>query len=145
MVFDLLVLVFGLALEELMPKVCGLGFPFLLSATACLARSRPLVTAVFLALAAGGAEDASSALPTMLSASYFLGIVLLVRLANVPLALTALVYPGYQLWLEIWTTGLGGEIYSRLPLAFPLGAVTLVAVFTVLKFLEGKAALDETG
>lgn len=145
LIFDLLVLVVGLALEEMLPKVGGIGFPVLLSATVYLARCRPMVTAVFFALAAGGAEDAASVLPAMLSASYFLGVALLARWSALPTFLAILVYPGYQLWLEIWTTGLGGAIFSRLPTALLLGAFTLIVSSSILNFWERKAALDEAG
>ena len=110
LIFDLLVLVSGLALEELLPKIGGIGFPVLLSVAACQARRRPMVMVVFFALAAGGAEDAASVLPPMLSASYFLGVALLARWPGMLMPLTIFAYPGYQLWLEVWTTGLGGEI-----------------------------------
>lgn len=143
LVFDALLLVSGLAVEELLPKFWGIGFPVLLASAAVVSPRRPMVQGAFFALAAGGLEDAASILPMMLSPSYFLILVLLARWPRLPRALALLIYPGYQLWLQIWTVGIGGEVFARILAASALGAVTLAALAWLVPWLERKAALDE--
>jgi len=143
LLFDVLVLVTSLALEELTPKFGGIGLPLLLVASATLASRRSLIMAVLFGLAAGGAEDAVSALPVMLSTSYFLGISLWARYRQLPRVSWILMYPGYQLWLGLWTSGIGGSIFSRLLMALVLGVPVLLALPAVVRFLERKAGVDE--
>ena len=97
------------------------------------------------AIAAGALEDALSALPPATSVSYFLGLAALVRWAGMPRVATLLTYPAYQVWLFVWTSGLGGEVFGRVLLALPVGLVTAIAVGLVLGWIERKAAMDELG
>ena len=140
------VLLFGAALEELMPKFFGVGFPVLLVAVQLVACGRvPIALSVALAVGAGALEDALSGLPPMTTASYFVLVVVLVRGFGFPRAAAALTYPCYQLWLSIWAGGLGGSIYVRLLLSLPIGLLTAAAVGILVTWLNGKAAIDEQG
>ena len=141
-VFWLLVLVVGAALEELLPKFFGVGFPVLL-ATVQLAACGRMPFA--LAVAAGGLEDALSSLPMMTTVSYFVLTLALVRGFGFPRAAAALTYPCYQLWRSVWTGGLGGGIFVRLLLSVPVGLLTAAVVGRAVDWLRGKAAIDEQG
>lgn len=138
-------LLLGGAAEELLPKVAGMGLPVLLAAVQILAYRRATAVAMLFALAAGGLEDALSSLPVMLSASYFLLVAAVTRWTELPRAAILLTYPGYQVWLEVWTNGFGGGVFYRILLAIPMGIVTVVAVGALLIWAEGKAAIDEAG
>lgn len=144
-VFALMVLVFGAAAEELLPKFAGVGFPVLLMAVQTTSVRRTAVEMAVFALAAGTMEDALSALPMMTSASCFLAIAALVRWTRLPVGAAALTYPVYQLWLLVWMPALKGNMFHRLLLSLPVGVVTALAVGWLLVRLERKAALGETG
>lgn len=144
-VLALLTLVVGAAAEELLPKFLGLGFPVLLSAVPVLASRRPLALSVIYALAAGGVEDSLSALPFLTSASVFLVLSALARWTRLPHLVAVFAYPAYQVWLCLWCSGLQGGFFGRFLLAFPLGALTSVAVTAALLWCERKAAVDEAG
>ena len=62
-VIALLVLAFGGAVEELAPKVLGVGVPVLLIASVFFATRRTPFVALLFALAAGAVEDSLSGLP----------------------------------------------------------------------------------
>ena len=142
-VFLVLALVCGASCEELLPKVCGLGFPVLLTSVHfLLTRGNPVLGFLF-AAAAGATEDALCSLTPMTSVSYFLLTAALVRQVGLPRVLTVLAYPCYQLWLAVWTGGL--NVFSRLLLAFPVGLVTALVVGWTLSGLLRKAAIDERG
>ena len=144
--FWLLVLIVGAGLEDLLPKVLGVGFPILLVAAQVAGREElPTAATVVVALAAGALEDALSSLPMMASASYFLLVVAFVRGFGFSRAATALTYPGYQLWLSLWMSGLGGGIFGRLLLSVPVGLLTAYAVGATIAWLGGKAAIYEQG
>ena len=144
--FCLLVLVLGAGLEESLPHVLGVGIPVLLAAVQCLAARRgSLAATVVFALAAGAMEDALSALPLMTSISYFLLVAVVVRRVESMRAVALWTYPGYQVWLAIWTSGLGGGVFNRLLLSLPIGLLTAMATGAAVTWLGGKAALDEQG
>ena len=145
LVFSLLVLVFGAGAEVVLPKLLGVGFPVLLTAVQFMAVRRPAVAAVLFAIAAGALEDALSALPPVTSVSYFLGLAALIRWSGMPRAATLFTYPVYQVWIFIWTSGLGGGFFVRVLAALPTGLVTALAVGAILDFMERKAAIDEQG
>ena len=143
--FSLLVLVFGAGAEVLLPKLLGVGFPVLLAAVQFTAARRPAVVAALFAVAAGAMEDALSALPPATSVSYFLALASLVRWSGMQRAVTLLTYPAYQVWISVWTSGLGGDVFGRVLAAIPVGLVTALAVGAVLGRMERKAAIDEQG
>ena len=144
-VLSLIVLVFGCALEELLPKFAGVGFPILLVAVQTVASRRPVAMSVLFALAAGAAEEAISGLPAMTAVSFTLAVAMLIRISALPRGAAALTYPLFQLWLYIWVPAMQGNVFSRILLALPIGLLTAFAVQAVLSWLEGKAAVDEQG
>ena len=139
-----LVLFLGAALEEMLPKILGVGFPVLLVAVQFLA-FRGGRGAVLFALSAGALEDALSGLAPMTSVSYFLIVASFARWSGLPRLAAAFTYPGYQVWLAVWTVGMGGNVYARTLMAFPIGLVTAFAVGAALTLLFRKAAIDEQG
>ena len=144
--FGLVVLVLGGGLEEFLPKVLGVGFPVLLTATQFWAlRAKSSLQAVLFALLAGAFEDALSSLPPMTSVSFFPMSALFVRQVGFPRAVTALTYSAYQLWLLIWTSVPGGEIFNRLLLSVPVGMLTAWAVGAALTWIRTEGAIDEQG
>ena len=144
-VLCVLVLVSGATLEELLPKVFGVGVPALLMSVAFISVRWAGPFALAFAVVAGAVEDALSALPPMTSVSYFLLVAFLLhRLGSawfVPMA----AYAGYQVWLSIWVASIGGDVFGRVLLAGPIGLVTAYAVDRALTWLSGKAVADERG
>lgn len=140
--FSLLALCLGGAAEDLMPKVLGVGFPVLLAACAYFAGRGTALNAMLFAIVAGAFEDALSGLAPALSISFFLGSALVVRSGVLGHLATWLVLPAYELWLWIWMPQLDGSVFARLVMAFPLGALALVATGTVLAWAERRAGAD---
>ena len=144
-VLFVLVLVSGAALEELLPRVCGVGVPVLLMAAIFLSVRQAGPSVLAFAVVAGAFEDALSALPPMTSVSYFLAVVLLVRQLGSAWFVPAVSYAGYQIWLSVWVVRIGGDVFGRVLLAGPIGLVTAYAVDRALTWLSGKAVADERG
>ena len=140
-----LVLVAGAAFEELLPQVFGVGVPVLLMSALFLSVRRTGSSALAFAVVAGAVEDALSALPPMTSASYFLAVALLLRRLGSAWFVPAAAFAGYQVWLSVWITSIGGDVFKRVLLACPVGLVTAFAVEVVLSWLCRKAAADERG
>ena len=138
-----LVLVSGAALEEVLPRVFGVGVPVLLMSVAFLSVRRTGPSALAFAVVAGAVEDVLSALPPMTSVSYFLAVALLLRRLGSAWFVPAIVYAGYQIWLSVWVIHIGGDVFRRVLLACPVGLVTAFAVEVVLTFLCRKVAADE--
>lgn len=132
-------------LEELLPKFCGVGIPLLLAAVAGVSLRREATFSFFFAVAAGGLEDALSALAPLTSVSYFLVVWAMVRWLRVSWPLMAALYPGYQLWLFIWTSGIGGGVFTRLLTAIPVGLLTAWCLGGLLRYAERGSAVDEQG
>lgn len=143
LVFSIMLLVVGAAVEDLSPKFCGVGLPVLLVAVQVMAARRTALAMALFAVAAGAVEDSISSLPAMTSASYFLVVAVLVRWSGLPRGTIVLTYPFYQLWLKLWVSGLAGNIFHRVLVALPVGLVAAFAVGAVLIGLERGAALDE--
>ena len=144
-VLALMVLVFGAAAEELLPKALGVGFPVLLASLPVIAMRPPTALSVIFALAAGAVEDSLSGLPFMTSASYFLLVVALVKWSHLPAAVAAVAFPAYQAWLCLWVTGLQGSVFGRILLAIPFGMLAYGVVAPLLAAVERRAAVDEEG
>ena len=138
-----LVLVSGAALEEVLPRVFGVGVPVLLMSVAFLSVRRAGPSALAFAVVAGAVEDTLSSLPPMTSVSYFLAVALLLRRLGSAWFVPAIVYAGYQIWLSVWVIHIGGDVFKRVLLACPVGLVTAFAVGVALAWLCGKAAADE--
>ena len=145
--FWVMVLLLAAAAEETLPHILGVGFAVLMAAVLVQAKGkdRPLLSTLLFVLAAGALEDALSSLPAMTSASAFLLLALFVRCTGMPWAAAVFAYPCYELWLEVWTGGLGGGIFNRLLLALPIGFATSFAADAVIGWAGRKAAVDEHG
>ena len=144
-VLAVLVLVSGAALEEMLPRVFGVGVPVLLAAVLFLSvrRAGPFVP-VF-AVVAGAVEDVLSGLPPMTSVSYFLAAAVLLLRFGSAWFVPAVAYAGYQVWLSVWVVRIGGDVFGRVLLAGPIGLATAYAVDRALTWLSGKAVADERG
>ena len=142
---SLLVLVLGAGFEESAPKFFGVGFPVLLCAVMFFASRRSVSRAVVFAIAAGAVEDAISGLPAMTSVSFFLIVALLARWSGFPRFMAVFAFCGYQMWLWAWVGGLHGGVFARMLVSLPIGAATAVAMYAVLMWVTGKAAIDEQG
>ena len=97
------------------------------------------------AIAAGAMEDAISFLPPMTSVSYFLLSACFVHWVGFSRATAALTYAGYQVWLVVWQSALGGVVFARLLVAVPVGLMTALAVEWILTTVEREAAVYEQG
>ena len=135
-----LVLVSGAALEEVLPRVFGVGVPVLLMSALFFSVRRSGSSALAFAIVAGAMEDVLSALPPMTSVSYFLAVALLLRRLGSARFVPAVAYAGYQVWLSVWVTSIGGDVFKRVLLACPVGLVTAFAVEVTLAWLCRKAA-----
>ena len=142
-VLYVLVLVSGAAFEELLPRVFGVGVPVLLMSALVLSIRRTGPSALAFTVVAGAVEDVLSALPPMTSVSYFLAVALLLRRLGSPWFVPAAAYAGYQVWLSVWVTSIGGDVFKRVLLACPVGLVTAFAVEVALAWICRKAAADE--
>lgn len=137
-------LVFGGAAEELAPVTLGVGMPVLLSASVYFAHRRTPLVGVLFAIAAGAAEDALSGLPYALSVSFFAAVAGLLRGFKLPVGFAAPAYALYQVWLWIWLgQSLVGSVFLRTLAALPVGAAVLAATYAFLRWIDGKAAVDE--
>ncbi len=137
-------LALGGALEDLTPKMMGVGIPVLLSATVYFALNRPPLSGMLFAVAAGAAEDALADLPFVLSVSFFTAVAGLLRGFKLSAAVAAPAFCCFQVWLWIWLgDSLNGNIFSRLFASFPLGVATLAAVYGLLRWLDRKAAVHD--
>ena len=142
-VLAVLVLVSGAALEDLLPRVFGVGVPVLLMSVLFLAVRQTGPSALAFSVVAGAVEDALSSLPPMTSASYFLVLAFLVRRFGSAWFVSALAYAGYQVWLSVWVVSIGCDVYRRILLACPVGSVAAIAVEWALTWICRKAAADE--
>lgn len=145
LVLAVFVLVLGAWAEEFLPKFLGVGFPVLLVASHHFASRRASAFMCLFAIAAGAMEDAISFLPTMTSVSYFLLSACFVRWVGFSRVTAALTYAGYQVWLAVWQSALGGVVFARLLVAVPVGLMTALAVEWILTTVEREAAVHEQG
>lgn len=148
LVFAFLVLVVGGALEELLPKVCGVGAPVLMMATVFIASRRPLAVALLFAVAAGAMEDALCSRTPGLGGhlALFLALAAAVGKARArPVWLVLTLDPCCQLlfFADRFFDGRAGEVCLRFLAAIPVGAATAAATWGALLALERRAALDE--
>lgn len=142
-VLAVLVLVSGAALEEMLPRVFGVGVPVLLMAVLFLSVRQAGPSALAFAVVAGAVEDALSSLPPMTSVSWFVAAALLLRRFGSAWFVPALTYAGYQVWLSIWVASIGGDVFKRVLLACPVGLMTAFVFDAVLAWVFRKAAADE--
>lgn len=142
-VLALLVLCLGAAAEEILPKFWNVGFPVLLSVLPVLAPRPPAILTILFSLMAGTIEDSLGSLPLLTSSSFFLLWVILIRRVRIPFLSVVFAFPLYQIWLCAWVSGLNGSVFSRLLVAFPLGALTMCGVDFLLQRVIGWAGADE--
>ena len=140
-----LVLVLGAAAEELLPKFIGVGFPVLLACVPFMSVRRGRMEALGFAAAAGAMEEALSGLPPMAGVSFFMALAFISRRFWLSGAVAALAFPVYQVWLSVWLVGIGGGVFGRVLLSFPVGFMTMLGVGAAVGALRRKAAVDEQG
>ena len=144
LVYMLIVLVVAGAMEELVPKIFNVGLPVLLSAAAYSALRRTPVEALLFALAAGGMEDSLSSLPFATSIGFFVAQFALLRLFKLPLAAAIPFFALYQFWVWMWLGSRhSGGLWLRILSSIPVGALTLALVCLAMRWLDGKAAMNE--
>ena len=142
LVLSLMAIVVGGAVEELLPKVAGVGFPLLMASSVFMAVRLSVPATVMFAVVAGAVEDSLSGLPAATSSSFFLAVAALARWSDFPRGALVMAYPLYQWWLWVWTGGAYGVLFNRMLLAIPLGLVSAVVSWIVLDWAERRAALD---
>ena len=143
LLFSVVVWVIFVALEDMLPKVFGVGVPLLLAAAQFHAVRRSVPAMGAFAVAAGAAEDAISSLPLLTSASYFLAVSLIARRMNIPRVAILFSYPLYQIWLTVWVSDLYGSVFSRVLVSLPVGAAVMFSAWAVLAWMERRCAVDE--
>lgn len=143
-VLALLTLCLGASIEEMLPKFCNVGFPVLLSVLPLIALRSPVILPILFSLMAGTIEDALSALPLLTSSSFYLLVIVFIRWIRFPFLSAFFAFPLYQIWLCVWVQGVQGNLFSRLLVAFPLGALTMGFVTFVLWGVERSVGADET-
>ena len=142
-VLCVLILVSGAALEEMLPRVFGVGVPVLLTAVLFLSARRTCPFALAFAVVAGAVEDSLSSLPPMTSVSWFVAVAFLLHRFGSAGFVPAVAYAGFQVWLSIWVASIGGDVFKRVLLACPVGLVTASAFDAALTWIFRKAAADE--
>ena len=133
----------GAVAEELLPKFCGVGFPVLLSVLPTVALRSPVALPILFSFVAGTMEDALGSLPLLTSASFYLLVIVFIRWVRLPFLSVFFAFPFYQIWLFIWVSGLQGNVFTRLLLAFPIGALTMAVVTVMLQYVERIVGADE--
>ena len=128
--------------EELAPRICGVGFPFLLAAVQRTAALRSVSRGLVFAIAAGAFEDALSAMPLFTSVSFFLLAAVLARWSECPRTMMALTYPVYQVWLWLWMPNAGNGVFFRILAALPVGVLAALAVGWFSATVERRAGID---
>lgn len=143
--FAAIVLVLGAGVEELLPRIFGLGFPVILAVVLVFAPRGTALSTALVALCAGALEESLSSLPPLTAVSYFLIVGAAARRTDGAWPVIVLAYPIYQVWLTLWVGGLGGRIFGRMLVSIPVGVLTVCAVGLTWAWLGRKAAIDECG
>ena len=142
LVLSLATLIVGAALEELLPKWLGVGFPVLLALAILNGIRGTLPVAVIYAIAAAGFEDSLSSLPYLTSVLFFLGAAALARWTRLGWLTMLVAFPAYQLWLAVWLPGYAtGALFVRFLLSIPVGVMTSLATGVAFLWLERRAAV----
>lgn len=144
-VLCVLTLVVGASLEEMLPHIFGVGFPILLAGVIFMSLRLGLMGAIIFAIAAGAFEDALSSLSPFTDVSFFILVMMFARACRIPFLVMVIAYPCYQIWLSIWVSGMGGDIFNRVLLSLPIGLIVVGVVGFILKWAEGKAAIHARG
>lgn len=140
--FVILAIVVAAAAEELLPTFGGVGFPFLLSLTLVLSPRLSVLACVMMALGAGAFEDSLSSLPPMTAACFFTVAALVSRMSLLPLAFLLALFPLFELWAVLRMMSPMGDVFARMLVSLPLGAVALGTVLVAGEWTARKAGLD---
>ena len=135
--------VLAAALEELLPSCCGAGLPLTLAVVMSVAPRLNVLPGVMSAIGAGAFEDALSALPPLTSVSFFMIAALLSRKEYFPRTSLVVLFPAYALWTGMCAAGPFGDVFLRVAVSLPLGALAFLLVNPMLNFIGGKAGLDD--
>lgn len=138
--FIVLALVFGGALEDMLPTIGTLGAPVLLSLAVFFASETRTPVWIMAAVAAGAFEEAVCALPPASAIVFFAAIAVAVRFFREPVLWIVAAYPSYQIWLALVSDGAGA--LGRVLISIPFGAVCMAAALAVLPRLWRKAGAD---
>ena len=139
---SLATLVLGAALEEMLPKWLGVGFPVLLALAILNGIRGSLPVAVIYAIAAAGFEDSLSSLPYMTSVLFFLGAAALARWTRLGWLTMLVAFPAYQLRRAVWIPGFAtGALFVRFVLSIPMGVMTSFATGLAFLWLERRAVV----
>ena len=122
-VFILLALVFGGALESVLPSVWGLSVPVLLGAAIFFATVTRAPVWIFAAVAAGALEESVASLPPATAIVFFAALAVAVRF--LPVRMHLVLY-----------------YYARAMVAIPVGALSLAAVVALMSVAWRKAGAD---
>jgi hypothetical protein len=141
-VFALVTLTFGAALEEFLPKPVGIGFPLILSSVIYLSVKFNVFAALAFAVCAGLVEENISALPPATCVGFFTAAAFFSRFINSKWMTAILAYPVCQLWLWLWIPTLGHDVLLRIFAAVPVGVLTMAVVFFVMRFVEKAGAVN---
>lgn len=135
-------LALGGAMEELAPKILGVGFPVLLTAAMFHAPRRSLATMAIFVIAAGAMEDALSGLPLFSSIAFFALAASAARWLGHSVVTAMLAYPAYQVWLWTCCSGLDAGLFNRLLVSVPVGLAAIGVLWPVFGWLEERGALN---
>lgn len=139
-VFILLALVFGGALESVLPSVWGLSVPVLLGAAVFFATVTRAPVWIFAAVAAGALEESVASLPPATAIVFFAALAVAVRFLPERIVWIVAAYPAYQIWLGLVAEGSGA--IARAMVAVPVGALSLAAVAALMSVAWRKAGAD---
>ena len=143
LLLSMLSIVLLAALEEMLPKVLGVGFPLLLALTVLIAPRSTITSALLIAVASGAFEDSLSSLPFATSMIFFALAAIISRKALFPYGVLFMAYPMYQLWLTLWVPSIGGAIFGRIMNAGIIGFFAMLIIERLLIWLERRLLPDE--
>lgn len=139
----MIALVVTAAAEELLPAFFGVGLPLLLAAVMVMATRAKVLPGVLTAVGAGAFEDALSALPPMTSICIFVIASLLSRKAYFPRPFLLLLFPLFEFWTGICVIGPRDDVFVRMLVSLPLGAVALGIMWPALNWSYRRTGLDD--
>ncbi len=140
---SVVVLVAGAAIEELLPKWSGAGFPVLLPLCIFASVRATLPAAIMFAAAAAGLEDSLAGLEPLTSVPFFLAAAAMARWSRLGWATALAVYPFYRVWLAILSPGIDPAVFAQFFIAIPVGVVSAFASGLAFVTLERRAAFKE--
>lgn len=142
-VFVMIALVVSAGAEELLPAFAGVGVPLLLALVMAVAPRLNVLPGVMTAVGAGAFEDALAALPPMTSICFFVIASLLSRKAYFPRPFLMLLFPLFELWAGMCILGPMGDVFVRVLVSLPLGAVALGLQLVAVGWSVRRAGIDD--